>query len=119
MTETIDGKIYLTQKGNVIFVTESGIAETRDGERACFSEEMLNRCELLARLDKRFFKYFTSEVVEIYRKIRDNGFGDVYLLDRALNGTLSPYLERVAICNIDGKMSLQESERIAEKEMPK
>lgn len=80
--------IYRTPKGNVVSISENGIATALDGRQFSFTENQIEQCELIARLDERFLKYFTEEVLKKYEQIRDGGFGDIYMLDRALNGQL-------------------------------
>ena len=80
--------IYRTPKGNVVSISDDGIATSLDGRKFCFTENQIEQCELIARLDERFLKYFTDDVLEKYKQIRDGGFGDIYMLDRALNGQL-------------------------------
>ena len=86
--------IYRTPKGNVVSISENRIATALDGRRFCFTEDQIGQCELIARLDERFLKYFTEDIVEKYLQIRDGGFGDVYMLDRALNGQLDKELNK-------------------------
>lgn len=84
--------IYRTPKGNIVSISENGIATALDGRQFSFTENQIEQCELIARLDERFLKYFTDDVLEKYEQIRDGGFGDIYMLDRALNGQLDKEL---------------------------
>ena len=84
--------IYRTPKGNIVSISENGIAPSLDGRQFCFTENQTEQCELIARLDERFLKYFTDDVLKKYEQIRDGGFGDIYMLDRALNGQLDKEL---------------------------
>ena len=86
--------IYRTPKGNVVSISDDRIATALDGRKFCFTENQIEQCELIARLDERFLKYFTDDVLEKYEQIRDGGFGDIYMLDRALNGQLDKELNR-------------------------
>lgn len=86
--------IYRTPKGNVVSISDDRIATSLDGRKFCFTENQIEQCELIARLDERFLKYFTEEVLKKYEQIRDGGFGDIYMLDRALNGQLDKELNR-------------------------
>ena len=84
--------IYRTPKGNVVSISDDRIATSLDGRKFCFTENQIEQCELIARLDERFLKYFTDDVLKKYEQIRDGGFGDIYMLDRALNGQLDKEL---------------------------
>ena len=86
--------IYRTPKGNVVSISENRIATALDGRQFCFTEDQIGQCELIARLDERFLKYFTEDIVEKYLQIRDGGFGDIYMLDRTLNGQLDKELNK-------------------------
>jgi hypothetical protein len=60
---------------------------------------------------------FNKVDIDEFLKIRDQGEGDVFILDRMLNNVLDSFFERIAICEKDGELNKVQATSIAFEEL--
>lgn len=110
--------IYVTKKG-IVFAFEDGFAHSLSGKKFIITREQLDSSEIISHLPKDYLFLFKDLDLKKYKEIKESGEADLYIIDRITNNGIETFLERMSICEVDGKESKKDAFETAKKQWEK